>query len=141
MFQIQNEPFLEWKGSNSNFKGRCILCLKTNNLIGKGCIYNIVGVSNVKYKTSPLELISIINEFPDIFPNDLLIIPLEREVDFSIDLLPWYLTYLDPSILYGLNKIKAVEVTIKIFCWERDLYGQAFHHGLPPYYLLERRTS
>ena len=35
-----------------------------------------------------LESVSIVNEFPDVFPKDLPGIPPEREIDFGIDLLP-----------------------------------------------------
>ncbi|WMV50338.1 hypothetical protein MTR67_043723, partial [Solanum verrucosum] len=35
-----------------------------------------------------LELVTIVNEFPKVFLDDLPDIPLEREIDFSIDLLP-----------------------------------------------------
>ena len=35
-----------------------------------------------------LEDIPIVKEFPDVFPKDLLGLPPDREIEFSIDLLP-----------------------------------------------------
>ena len=35
-----------------------------------------------------MEKIPIVREFPDVFPEELLSIPLEREVDLSIEIVP-----------------------------------------------------
>ncbi|KAH0728110.1 hypothetical protein KY284_003975 [Solanum tuberosum] len=45
-------------------------------------------VMDVESETPSLESVSIVNEFPKVFPNDLPGIPPEQEIDFSIDLLP-----------------------------------------------------
>ena len=37
---------------------------------------------------SRLEYILVVREFPDVFPEDLLSIPLDREIDFQIELAP-----------------------------------------------------
>src|SRR5687767_8837761 len=57
-------------------------------MISKGCIYHLVRVRDVKSEVPPLESVPVVNEFPDVFPNDLPGIPPEREIDFGIDLLP-----------------------------------------------------
>ncbi|KAH0776329.1 hypothetical protein KY290_007740 [Solanum tuberosum] len=43
---------------------------------------------NCFYALQSQELVSIVNEFLEVFPNDLPGIPPEREIDFGIDLLP-----------------------------------------------------
>ena len=45
-------------------------------------------VGDVESDGPSLELVPVVNEFPDVFPDDLPGIPPEREVDFGIDLLP-----------------------------------------------------
>ena len=35
-----------------------------------------------------MEDIPIVNEFPDVFPDDILGLPLDKEVEFTIDLIP-----------------------------------------------------
>ncbi|WMV41431.1 hypothetical protein MTR67_034816 [Solanum verrucosum] len=54
-------------------------------MFSKGYIYHLVLVRNTK--TPILELVSIVNEFPEVFPDDLSSVPSEMEIDFGIDLL------------------------------------------------------
>ena len=42
----------------------------------------------MKLKTPTIESVSVVNEFVDVFPEDLPGIPPEREIEFGIDLLP-----------------------------------------------------
>jgi hypothetical protein len=39
-------------------------------------------------EADPLEVIKVVSEFPDVFPKDLPVIPPERKVEFSIELIP-----------------------------------------------------
>ncbi|WMV49999.1 hypothetical protein MTR67_043384 [Solanum verrucosum] len=68
-------------------KSQFVSCLKARQMIAKGCIYHLLWVRDVDSVTPTLQSILIKNEFPKVFPDDLRSIPIEREIDFGIDLL------------------------------------------------------
>ncbi|XP_070032736.1 uncharacterized protein [Nicotiana tomentosiformis] len=82
-FQFPGEPVLKWKG-NISPKGRFISYIKERKMIRKSYIYHLVRVQDVKAESPTLQSILVLNEFPD----ELLGLPPEREIEFAIDILP-----------------------------------------------------
>lgn len=87
-FQFPDEPDIEWRGNIATPKGRFISYLKARKMISKGYIYHLVRVRDVETKSPTLQSILVVNEFPDVFPDELPGLPPEREIEFSIDVLP-----------------------------------------------------
>ena len=56
-------------------------------MIAKDSQCNVVTVKDQKYETPSIELLSVVLNYPEIFPNDFLRIPPKWEIDFCIDLL------------------------------------------------------
>ena len=52
-------------------------------MISKGYLYHLVRVKDSNSETPTLESVPVVNEFPEDLPK----VPLEREIDFGIDLL------------------------------------------------------
>ncbi|KAF3655040.1 hypothetical protein FXO38_14859 [Capsicum annuum] len=57
-------------------------------MISKGCVYHPVQVKDSSSETSVLESVLVVREFPDVFPENLPRVPIEREINFGIDLFP-----------------------------------------------------
>ncbi|XP_070031696.1 uncharacterized protein [Nicotiana tomentosiformis] len=87
-FHFPGEAVLEWVGNTATPRGKFISYLKARKMIAKGCIYHIVRVRDADAEISTLQSIPVVNEYADVFPDELPGIPPEREIDFSIDLLP-----------------------------------------------------
>ncbi|XP_070008439.1 uncharacterized protein [Nicotiana sylvestris] len=75
---------VEWKGNTALPRGRFISYLKARKMIRKGYIYHLVQVQDVEVESPTIQSIPVVNEFPD----ELLGLLPEREIEFSIDLLP-----------------------------------------------------
>ena len=82
-----NELVLERKGGNSNFRDQIIFCLKACKMIPKGCLYHIVRVKYFYSEVPHIEMVPVVREFLEVYPNDIPEIPPEWEIDFGIDLL------------------------------------------------------
>ena len=54
-----------------------------------GYIYHLVRVRDMEAESPTLQSVTVVNEFIDVFPEELPGLPPEREVDFGIDLLPY----------------------------------------------------
>ncbi|XP_017629784.1 uncharacterized protein LOC108472737 [Gossypium arboreum] len=54
----------------------------------RGCEAFLVYVSVSKVRDSSMKDIRIVKDFPDVFPEELLRLPLEHDVEFGIDLFP-----------------------------------------------------
>ncbi|GKD86303.1 putative reverse transcriptase domain-containing protein [Tanacetum coccineum] len=69
-----------------------ILCTKTQKYIEKGCQVYLAQVKSKKAEDKSeerrLEDVPIVQEFPEVFPEDLLGLPPARQVEFQIDLVP-----------------------------------------------------
>ncbi|XP_070050468.1 uncharacterized protein [Nicotiana tomentosiformis] len=87
-FQFLGEPILECKGNMASPKGGFISYLKVGKMIRKGYIYHLVRVHDVKVESPTIQSIPVVNELPDVFLNELPVLLPEREIEFSIDILP-----------------------------------------------------
>ena len=86
--QIPNKPVTKWSSSLAVPKGHFISYLKEINLVSKGCIYQLGQVNDSSVQVPPIQLVPIVKEFPEVFPDDLTEVPPEREIDFVIDIIP-----------------------------------------------------
>ncbi|XP_070029884.1 uncharacterized protein [Nicotiana sylvestris] len=86
--EFPHEPVIERKGDNVVPRGRFIFYLKAAKMIKKGCIYYLVRVTDTNAEVLNLEFVPVVNEFLDVFPDELPGIPSDRETDFGIDVIP-----------------------------------------------------
>ncbi|XP_019240149.1 PREDICTED: uncharacterized protein LOC109220141 [Nicotiana attenuata] len=56
-------------------------------MINKGCIYHLLRATDTDVEAPTLESVPVVNEFSDVFPDELHGIPPDREIDFGIDVM------------------------------------------------------
>ncbi|XP_070046821.1 uncharacterized protein [Nicotiana tomentosiformis] len=87
-FEFLNELVIEWKGNDVVPKGKFISYLKVTKMINKECIYHLVWVTYTDVEAPTLESVPFVNAFSGVFPDELLRIPPDKEIDFGIDVMP-----------------------------------------------------
>ncbi|XP_070036148.1 uncharacterized protein [Nicotiana tomentosiformis] len=88
-FEFPNKPVREWKGNIVEPRGKFISYLKVKKMITKGCICHLVRVIDTTAEVTSIQFVPIVNEFPDVFPDELPGIPPDRIIDFGIDVVPY----------------------------------------------------
>nr|GFB70904.1 putative reverse transcriptase domain-containing protein [Tanacetum cinerariifolium] len=76
------------RGDRSKTRLNLISCIKTERYISRGCQIFMIQVMEKKSDEKRLEDIPVDKEFPDVFSEDLPGLPLVRQVEFQIDLIP-----------------------------------------------------
>ncbi|XP_070021925.1 uncharacterized protein [Nicotiana sylvestris] len=81
-------PRLEWKGSAVSSASRVISFMKARYLVEKCCLEYLAYVRDTTAESPMIYSVTVVWGFADVFPSDLLGMPPDRDIDFSIDLAP-----------------------------------------------------
>ncbi|XP_040938038.1 uncharacterized protein [Gossypium hirsutum] len=89
-FSIQTEDSdsVEVNGIRTSGLARIISTIKVNKLLHQGCTTYLAYVINSDSVGSQCSQIRSVCEFPDVFPEELLGLPPDREVEFAIEVYP-----------------------------------------------------
>ncbi|KAI5339223.1 hypothetical protein L3X38_018495 [Prunus dulcis] len=82
------QPEVTFRGERSILPTCLISAITAKKLLKKGCEGYLAHIIDTREITLNLEDIPVVCDFPDIFPNDLPGLPPEREIEFTIELLP-----------------------------------------------------
>ncbi|XP_074347164.1 uncharacterized protein LOC141685994 [Apium graveolens] len=88
IFGDPNSPEFEFQGSTPSGLRKFISVIKAKRMLTHGCEGYLAHVIDSSMEPPKLVDVNIVCEFPDVFPEDLDGLPPQREVEFSIDLLP-----------------------------------------------------
>ena len=87
VFRPLGEPKFLFKASCLSFVPRMISCIQATRLLRKGCQGFLASVGDLQSKELEIGDIPLVQEFSDVFLEDLPRLPPNHEVEFSIDLL------------------------------------------------------
>ena len=82
------EPGVIFRGIRKEIALSLINAMTASKMLRKGCQGYLAFVVDRRQEGTRLEDIPIIKEFPDVFPDDISGLPPDREVEFTIDLIP-----------------------------------------------------
>ena len=79
---------VKFRGLRRELSSCMISAMTAQKMLRKGCQGYLAYVVETGKEGTILDEISVVREFPDVFPDDIVGLPLEREVEFTIDLIP-----------------------------------------------------
>ena len=88
IFRRPGLPVVVFYGERKRAPSGLISAISARCLLQKGCTGYLAHVVDTRSSEMGLEDVSVVGDFPDVFPDDLPGLPPEREIDFPIDLVP-----------------------------------------------------
>ncbi|GJU66910.1 putative nucleotidyltransferase, ribonuclease H [Tanacetum coccineum] len=88
IFGDLNNPEFIYHGSRPGKPFKIISALKARTLISHGCEGFLASIKDTSLDGPRLESHPVVQNFPNVFPNELPRLPPEREVEFTIELIP-----------------------------------------------------
>ena len=79
---------IKFRGIRRELSSNMISALAAQRMLRKGCQGYLAYVVETGQEGTLVDEIPIVREFPDVFPDDIAGLPPEREVEFTIDLIP-----------------------------------------------------
>ncbi|KAA3480554.1 DNA/RNA polymerases superfamily protein [Gossypium australe] len=84
----QNGEIVRIESNDMKGVPRVVSAMKAMNLVRKGCKAYLAYVMDTKVLETKVESVPVVCEFPDVFPEELMGLPSNREVEFGIELVP-----------------------------------------------------
>lgn len=88
VFRLPNQPEFSFLRSCKGTFPRLISALQARKLLKKGCCGYLAYIEDTSKVELKMKNVLVAIEFLDVFPEDLPDLPLDREIEFCIDLMP-----------------------------------------------------
>ena len=79
---------VKFRGMRRELSSNMISAMAAQRMLRKGCQGYLACVVKTEKEGTLVDEIPVVREFPDVFPDDIAGLPLDREVEFTIDLIP-----------------------------------------------------
>ncbi|KAD2805507.1 hypothetical protein E3N88_38884 [Mikania micrantha] len=83
-----HHPDLVYQGIQPHKSLKIISALKAQKLISHGCVGFLASIIDTLAGEASIDSHPVVREYPDVFPDELPGLPPDREIEFSIDLIP-----------------------------------------------------
>ena len=90
-----------------------ITAIAAEKLFQKGCQVFLAQVIDTRVERLRLEDVPVVNEFPDVFPEELPGLPPDRELEFAIHLLPGTTSISIPPYRMAPTELKELKMQLQ----------------------------
>ncbi|XP_070041104.1 uncharacterized protein [Nicotiana tomentosiformis] len=102
-------PWLEWRGTLDYIPSRVVSFLKAQQMVKKGFLAYLAFVRHVSADTPTIESVLIVRDFQYVFPADLSGMPLDKDIDIGINLVPGTQSISIPLYCMALVELKELK--------------------------------
>ena len=85
IFRMPNGDEFRFKGDKASMPQNLISAIIARKMLRRGCQGYLAVVRNVEADKGAVDRVLVVCEFPDVFPEELLGLPPDREIEFYID--------------------------------------------------------
>ncbi|XP_068344159.1 uncharacterized protein [Pyrus communis] len=107
-------PVVTFVGKQSGVRHGVISAVPTKRLLSKGCQGYLAHVVLDEAAPSKVEDVRVVKHFPDVFPEDLPGLPLDRDMEFTIELLPAQGILVDPQKVAAVEKWEQLRTVTEV---------------------------
>ena len=137
VFNKPGEIEMKFYGERRVLPSCVISAIDARRLLRKGCSAYLAYVIDTEVRELRLEDIPVVQEFPDVFPDELPGMPPHREIEFSIDLVPG--TAPISIAPYRMAPAELKELKIQKSWWIKSLFDLVYLRGELQCCLLRKR--
>ena len=135
------EPGVIFRGIRREIAPNLINAMAASKMLRKGCQGYLAFVVDRRQEGTRLEDIPIVKEFPDVFPDDISGLPPDREVEFTIDLIPGTEPISIPPYRMAPAELRELKARLEEFLSKGFIRSSIFPRGAPVLFVKKKDGS
>ncbi|WMV45753.1 hypothetical protein MTR67_039138 [Solanum verrucosum] len=139
--EILGREKFEWKRVYMLKRTKIISSIRATKLIGQGCLAYLAHIKDVELETPSIESIHVVSKFREVFPNDLFVMPPDRDIYFCIDLEPGTRPISIPPYRMAPAELRELKAQIKELLDKTFIRPSASLWGAPDFFVKKRDGS
>ncbi|XP_048140281.1 uncharacterized protein LOC125316309 [Rhodamnia argentea] len=140
-FRPIGHPRFKFVGSRGGTSAPLISLLKVTKLLDEECEDYLAAVVDPTREKSKIEDITVVRNFPDVFPQELFGIATEREIEYVIELAPETKPISKAPYRMSLLELKELKVQIQELLDKGFIYPSASPWGAPVLFVRKKDGS
>nr|CAD1830196.1 unnamed protein product [Ananas comosus var. bracteatus] len=139
-FREPGQEEFTYRACRSSYFAATVSATRARKLVNGGCTAYLATVVEVERTTPTLEELSVVREFPDVFPAELPGMPPDRKIEFVIDLVPGTAPISKAPYRMAPAELKELRAQL-LDLLDKKFIRRVYRHGEPRFYSCERRTD
>ena len=132
---------VKFRGIRRELSSNIISAMAAQRMLRKGCQGYLAYVVETKKEGILVDEILVVREFPDVFPDDITGLPLDREVEFTIDLIPGTAPISIPSYRMASAELRELKAQLEELLSKGFIRSSISPWGAPVLFVKKKDVS